>query len=101
MNYGYNIESQFVYPSDFGASSTAAPAMAAKGAGIDWGGAAATAGASALSGIVQEMYRQAQERKKREQEYMLQMGQNAQQYGQNQQGQLQQLMSNWNRALGV
>lgn len=103
MSYGISSNYSDAY-SEFLPSSAAGGAgasMAAKGSGIDWGGAAATAGASALSGIVQEMYRQQQEKKRREAELLLKMGENAQDYGRNQQGQFQQLMSNWNRALGV
>jgi len=109
VNYGYGIETQFIYPQPGEFVSSAAPSAAktgaqkaaAKGAGIDWGSAAVSAGASALTGIIAEMYAREREQRQREQELMREQSQNKERYGANQQNMMAQLMSNWNRALGV
>ena len=99
-NYNFGSYGSIAPESMDTVSSMASPAAAA-GSGINWGAAGAMAGASALSGIVQAMYQQAQEKKKREQEILAQQGQNAGQYGQSQQNMLGQMMNQWNKALGV
>lgn len=99
--------SAYVFPEYSMASSGADIASAgtggaaAAGSGINWGATGAMAGASALSGILQKMYEEQQRKKQREIDILAKQSENAGQYGQNQQNQLGQLMSNWNRALGV
>lgn len=96
--------SSYVYPEYSMAQpgpATAVGSIGSTGSGVNWGQVGASAGASALSGIIQMMYQQQQEKKRREEELMNQQSQNAAQYGQNQQGMLGQLMGNWNKALGV
>lgn len=98
--------SSYVFPEYSMASSgadmaSAGGGAAAAGSGINWGGIGAMSGASALSGILQKMYEEQQRKKQREMEILAKQSSDAGQYGQNQQNQLGQLMSNWNRALGV
>lgn len=72
----------------------------AAASGINWGQVGATAGASALSGILTAMYQREQERQKKIENAQKAMSDTAGQYGQNQNNILGQMMNNWAQALG-
>jgi hypothetical protein len=72
---------------------------AAAGSGINWAGAGATAGASAIGGIIQAMYQAEQERKAKIERAQKQVSDTAGDYGKNQQTMMQQMMQNWQGAL--
>lgn len=105
MSYQSPLEGSIYAGDTYGAGASGAAGMgggaAAAGAGVNWGQVGATAGASALTGILTAMYQAQEKKKQREQEILREQSQNAGQYGQVQNNSMQQLMSNWNRALGV
>lgn len=80
--------------------ATAQSVAPAAGAGISWGSIGASAGASALTGILTQMYQQEQERKKKIEDAQKAMAAQAGQYGQNQNNILGSMMNNWSQALG-
>lgn len=85
-----------------GAGGAGAAGGAAGGAAMGpIAGAAVLGGSQALAGIINNLYQQEIERKKREQEAMLAQQNQAGQYGQNQQAMLSQLLGTYKTALGV